>query len=238
MYRAMTNEEFNIYNNVDVYNYNIKNLKKNVKFFERKETFNEVELKNVKSELQFEEKAYADFKKYLETDAFNNLEFVKEVIKLDADIFNLIPRKFQEDKEICKELLNINGKVLQFVNEDFKKDKEIVIAAINNYPINIQYASNEIKNDEEIARMVVCKFYQGDFLKYFSEELRNNKDFILDAVKFDGKALEWVSEELKNDKDVVLKAIENYPIVIQYASDELRNDKEIILRVTEQYPWD
>ena len=43
--------------------------------------------------------------------------------------------------------------------------------------------------------------------KYASEELQNNKDFVLAAVSKNGEALEYASEELKNDKDVVLAAV-------------------------------
>ena len=41
-------------------------------------------------------------------------------------------------------------------------------------------------------------------LKYASKELKNNRDFVLAAIKQEGRALEFASEELKNNSDIVI----------------------------------
>ena len=51
-------------------------------------------------------------------------------------------------------------------------------------------------------------------LKYASNELRNNKDIILQAVKNDCGAIRHASEELRNDKDIVLQAVKNDGYVV------------------------
>ena len=42
---------------------------------------------------------------------------------------------------------------------------------------------------------------------YASVELRKNKELVMEAVKKDGYALQYISEELKNDKYFLSQAI-------------------------------
>ena len=71
-------------------------------------------------------------------------------------------------------------------------------------------------------------------MDYASDELKNNKDFILKAIKISVLCFKYVSDELKNNKEVALEAIEEYSSNIEYISNELKRDKEIILKAVEK----
>ena len=66
--------------------------------------------------------------------------------------------------------------------------------------------------------------------------LKNDKEFVLEAVKSSGEALEYASKELQNDKEVVLEAIKSngYDIALKYASEDLRGDKEVVMEAVKQ----
>ena len=55
----------------------------------------------------------------------------------------------------------------------------------------------------------------ADALRFASEELRADKEVVLEVVKQDGRALQFASEELRADKEIVL----------EFASKKLRADK-------------
>lgn len=57
----------------------------------------------------------------------------------------------------------------------------------------------------------------------------DNKEFVLKAVKENGKFLEYASNDLKNDKEVVKTALEQDAEALEFAGDKLKNDKDIIL---------
>jgi hypothetical protein len=66
-------------------------------------------------------------------------------------------------------------------------------------------------------------------------------DFVLDAVRKSGLNLQYASENLKNNKSIVINAlnnyndnIEDYCEIFKYASNELKNDIEIILYVAQK----
>jgi predicted RNA-binding protein (virulence factor B family) len=68
----------------------------------------------------------------------------------------------------------------------------------------------------------------GDSLQYASEELKNDKEVVLEAVKQYGRSLLYASEELKNDKEFVLEVVKQNGDSLEYASEELKNDKEVL----------
>ncbi len=57
---------------------------------------------------------------------------------------------------------------------------------------------------------------------YASEELKNDKEVVLEAVKTNGFALNDASEELKSDKEIVLEAVKKVGLALGYASEELQ----------------
>ena len=59
---------------------------------------------------------------------------------------------------------------------------------------------------------------------YASDELKNNKAFMLDVVKIDGNMLCNASESLKNDKEVVIEAVKNDERAIQFVGYSINID--------------
>ena len=77
-------------------------------------------------------------------------------------------------------------------------------------------------------------------LEFASEELQNDKEIVLVAVKQNGMSLEFASYQLKNDRTVVIEALnkrEGYYIgPLRFCSDELRNDRNLVLKAVKTNP--
>ena len=48
---------------------------------------------------------------------------------------------------------------------------------------------------------------RGDVLEYASEEMRNDKEIVMTAVKLNGYQLKNASDLLKNDREIVMEAV-------------------------------
>jgi len=66
------------------------------------------------------------------------------------------------------------------------------------------------------------------YLQFASNQLQNNKNIVIEAVKQNGLVLQLISNELKNDKDVVLQAVKQNGLSLKYASEELKNDIDFL----------
>ena len=59
-------------------------------------------------------------------------------------------------------------------------------------------------------------------------ENRDNREFVLKAVKENGKFLDFVAETFKDDKEVVKMALEQDSEALEFVSERLKDDKEIV----------
>jgi len=89
-------------------------------------------------------------------------------------------------------------------------------------------------NDESFIKCAVK--IKGDVLKICPQNLRNNKDIVLNAINNDLWSVIYASDEIKKDRDVVLKSVKSRSdLYDKYLSfpEELKNDidflKQIIL---------
>ena len=72
-------------------------------------------------------------------------------------------------------------------------------------------------------RVFSAKTYHKFVIKHALNELKGDKEVVLEAVKQNGHALQYASVELKNDKEVVLETVKQDGGALYCASDELRN---------------
>jgi hypothetical protein len=180
---------------------------------------------------------------YASYDLQSDREFMLEAFKHGAteDVFS---DEFRNDKEFISELLKINGLMLRYANYDFRMDKDLCMTAISQNNRSICYTS-EFLQDEEIQQMKI-KFGQdkdlmltwlkedASAMSFASEDLRNDREFVLFAVQQNCSSnfpLEFASKDLRNDKEIVLASVQKYPLSFEFASEELRNDKDIALTV-------
>ena len=65
-------------------------------------------------------------------------------------------------------------------------------------------------------------------ISVWSEVLRDDKELVLSAVRYDSCALEHVSPRLRDDKDVVLASVEGNGGVLKWASARLQDDYDVV----------
>ncbi len=143
------------------------------------------------------------------------------------------------NKKDMLELLK-KGASLKLASDKLRDDKELVLTAISISAKNIEYASKRLKNNKEIMLIVFKK--DPDQIKYSTlqfknatQQLRNNKQFILKLVSIDGDTLDYASKHLKKDRQVVLAAIKQYIYALRFADKSFKKDRETIsLAVTKE----
>jgi|GEM_PF-3992903 len=91
----------------------------------------------------------------------------------------------------------------------------------------LRYASEELKADREFMLKAVGN--HGRALEFASEDLRKDREVVLAAVAKNGGALQFASEDLRGDREVVLKAVCKHGFALHYANTALRKDREVVL---------
>lgn len=75
----------------------------------------------------------------------------------------------------------------------------------------------------------------ADALEKASMAKRDDKNFVIEAVKVNGASLVFASERLRNDAEVAKIAIENDMNAFQYASENLRSNKDLVLHTVRMW---
>jgi len=68
------------------------------------------------------------------------------------------------------------------------------------------------------------------------ENLKKNKDFIIEAIEKNSRSVNFISEELKNNKSFMLRVVKEKPTAYEYIKDDFKRDREFIELVVNKYP--
>lgn len=148
--------------------------------------------------------------------------------------------------------------ILKHVSPAVAGDRELVEAAVTRSCWAFRWASDELKANRELAMMAVsqkgCGALLGNVAKSvlgsagnadrelvltavgtscdaldYVEELQNDRELMLDAIRLNGDCIEHISDELKADREIVAEAVGAPGYQLMYASDELRSDTDLII---------
>lgn len=243
----------NVHNGGDFYVYYTLDEKNNYtipRIAIRMKDNNIEEIRGIEESQNLEESMIQILEKKLEE--FNDIskEQIEKNIKIINDLKELtkINKKVAKKEELnIEEIKNIYLKDYGFGIEQEPRIKRIIIQRdiekdykmldkedkIKFLVRNIKYLNKNFIIEEKEVLIEAIK-YNSNLLIFASEKLKNDKEIVLMAVKKDGLMLEYASEKLKNEKEIVMKAIENKTMSLKYASNEIKNDKEIVLIAVEK----
>lgn len=100
----------------------------------------------------------------------------------------------------------------------------------------MNYSDMKNQIDWNDKKSVIEAVQNGWTLDEASQELKADREVVLEAVRTDGRSLRSASKELRANREVVLEAVQHYGWSIEYASDELRADKELLLHSVKDDP--
>lgn len=150
--------------------------------------------------------------------------------------------ELRNDKDVVITAVRNNGDALQYASEELQNDKDVAMTALLTSPIAFGYISEMLRSDKEIILHALAQKYMDPFGEVINdldfsisenipENLKSEKDFVLQMVNVNGMALGCVSDELKVDKDVVMLALKNNGKAYAHFEweDDTFYDKELIL---------
>ena len=132
-----------------------------------------------------------------------------------------------------------------------------IIEAVRNDWTLLEYAPDHIKNNPDIVLEAVrqngstaikvaiqamgtnayeVRFDSVGALQFASNERKEDRRIVLEAVKQNGAALQYASAELQGDREIVLEAVKNNAWALRYASLDCKRDRGILLQVIKIKP--
>ena len=144
------------------------------------------------------------------------------------------PNDMIVSKDLLISLVLKDKSLLKFISNN----KDFMIALVLKDSSYLQHASDDLKDNEEVVLAAVIKSESTNSWKSFSfasERLRNDPGMAMAAIAKDYRALQYASDEIKDNKDFIITLIKDgYSYILQFASERLRNDKEVVIEAVKQ----
>jgi len=117
--------------------------------------------------------------------------------------------------------------------DDIRNDQEVVHAAVKRNGMQFAFASDDLRDDRDTAMLAILSS-GGRVFKFCSERLRRDRDllqFALDPYPgaYASDALMHASDDLRNDKVFVLEVVERNVFLLRQVPSNLQHDKDVIL---------
>lgn len=100
-----------------------------------------------------------------------------------------------------KDLLEKEAWLYEFLADEYKEKKELAVAAAGN----------------------------GDVYELIPEELKADKDVLIEAIRYGGDVLEEMEEEQFRDMDIVRVIVDTYPYDYEYLPEDMQSSKEVAM---------
>lgn len=172
----------------------------------------------------------------------DDIDFMREAILNTYFNLQFASLRLRSNKDFIEWCIGRYRGGLEFAAPSLKSDRVYVLELIktfNNDEI-LAHISDNLKNDPDFVRILIKKFNPLSF-KYASNELKSNKEFILDALKrgcdtgYIEHMLIYISTDLYEDGDFMLTIYEisKDDFICSYMSKRLLRDRKFILSALE-----
>lgn len=126
--------------------------------------------------------------------------------------------RLKGDKEIVLRAVTKDGSMLKYASTELRQDFDTVLAAVKSNGVALKYGSKALQNDKEVVRVAVEN--RGEALEFASKALRSDKEIVGSAIKAEKNSylLRYASEALMKDEDFLLNLFDEVPSVVEHFS--------------------
>ena len=164
----------------------------------------------------------------------NDFETVLTAVRQNGHALKYASRKMQSDIRIVREAIDQSFCAMRFSR---KTAKEIVsncgslfIKAFRKSGGSkleiLENIGSKLKTDKAFFLKLLWLDYKA--LNYADPTLLDNRDFILECAKINGRVLDILSPEMKNDKEIVMAAVFQTYYAMWYVPDSLKYDVDVM----------
>lgn len=176
----------------------------------------------------------------------NNKEFALYAMSVNGtnsnseSVYEKLSPELQNDKDIISAALRDAHTSFDKIPSQFKNKEMALLSLSDNRPHLLNTIPKELLNDREVAFAALKN--QGGMrnLSEFPENYRNDREFVLEAIKVQPRNYLDVSGNLKNDPDIAFEAVKadlernrGYSSLPEELSFELKRNSDFVSKVNE-----
>ncbi|MBA3723087.1 MAG: DUF4116 domain-containing protein [Parachlamydiaceae bacterium] len=163
----------------------------------------------------------------------NDKESVIFLVKTNSDWLEYASDELKEDPDVVLAGIYNSPSAMKHAGPNIKNNREFILNACSKRGEScIRYTSNTLKHDRDLYVSLIA-LGRRYILCDAPDVIKNDRELILADVKIDHDEFLFVSIDLKEDKNFVLSAVKLNGMVLQY-TPEFQNDFDIVLAAVKQ----
>lgn len=175
--------------------------------------------------------------KYVSSELLNDNTFVKKMLCLNGEFLQFLSDEQRRDKQLVLCAVSQNGMALEFANSVLKNDKDVVLDAVKENEFAIEFASQELKSDKEVFLTALKRSPLSYYaIKFADSSLILNRNFLIEAVKINGRVLDEIQDYYSYDVELLLEATKNGCRLKNTLCEKLSENQDVALKLVEYSP--
>ena len=147
----------------------------------------------------------------------NSAPFLKEAVQVRHTVTRYVAKEVMLD--VAKAVSGNAFTPFFDSNPTVAGDRAFMQEVIPSHPSLLLRATAELRSDPDLVFLAVQHGCYGSELRYASESLRNNRDFVLRCVNEKGLAIDYAPRCMKDDKAIVAASVRGNRYAFEYSSD-------------------
>lgn len=160
--------------------------------------------------------------------SFKNYTTILKLVEIIGwKIIKYLPDDFKKNDLVLEAILKKNIKAKKYISEEILTKSKLITTLINQKEniIPLEFETDEVKDDPNYVLKAIK--YDGKLFKHASKRLKNDPKFILEAIQIDGCIFRFASQKLRNNPDFVLEAVRSTPNMSKYVPTKLKQNISI-----------
>lgn len=159
----------------------------------------------------------------------NDLSFVLAAVNQNGAALEFASKTLKKDPKVVLAAIQQNGMALSYAHEKLQSNQKYVKAAWTNNPEALTCATEALRANKKF----IVELLEAEIEKSL-HEYKVHRHFML---KGSLRTFQHVHPDLRDNKDVVLRAVRFNPQALQYASEKMRSDLDVITEAVKR-DWD
>lgn len=157
----------------------------------------------------------------------------RTINKIGDDVTKYIPSELWHDREFILQLLCEPGTCNYFeqLDPELQNDREFILQALQVNPHIFKLLSQNFRNDTEIVLTAIAhrsRITGWKVLSAMSEELQNNRDFIIQALTKNLHLAKKLPPQFYNDFEIARMVLQHHGHYLELFSPSIKKDYNIV----------
>lgn len=187
----------------------------------------------------------SDIAQFISPQLARDREVAQIVISQGGETLNYFADEIRDDYELVKLALTTYGSAYFAASSRLQNNPELKMLAVTNDCAVFKMLSEKDRDNPDIALAAISDRSdesrtfnnEAGIFCFVSERLKNDRDFVLRAIKLKPDILPFLSPQLQNDELVIAEAVKHDNSVLQFIADKYRQNPDFLRTMVTKSNW-